>query len=342
MDAAELGFPDGRRYRWSHMALAQPGIFDDLSTLSDATRSRMLLLLDRHELMVSELCDVLQLPQSTVSRHLKTLLDAGWVTSRREATSRYYTLMLDGRGQAGRRLWTLLRDQVGASPAADQDARRLKTVISHRQSKSREFFESAAGQWDRLRDDLFGRASHLQALPGLLDPEWTVGDLGCGTGQVAAALAPFVQRVVAVDRSGAMLQAARRRLRDCANVEVRRGELEALPIGDGELDAATLLLVLHHLPGPADALRESARVLRPGGRLLICDMLPHDREEYRQQMGHVWLGFGEEQLTGLLASAGFTGVRIVSVGTNTEAKGPALFVASAAKRRVPIKSSGIN
>ena len=313
------------------MLLTPTDIFDDLSILADATRSRMLLLLDRNELTVSELCAVMQLPQSTVSRHLKTLLDAGWVTSRKEATSRYYTLMTASRGPAARRLWALLRDQFGSSAAADQDARRLKTVISGRQAQSREFFESAAGQWDKLREDLFGRASHLQALPGLLAPEWTIGDLGCGTGQAAAALAPFVRRVIAVDRSGEMLQAARRRLRQYPNVEVRRGELESLPIADGELDAATLLLVLHHLSGPAEALREAARVLRPGARILICDMLPHDREEYRQQMGHVWLGFGEEQIRGLLAEAGFGGVRIVPLASNTAAKGPALFVASATR-----------
>jgi len=313
------------------MLLTQTAIFDDLSILADATRSRMLLLLDRNELTVSELCAVLQLPQSTVSRHLKTLLDAGWVTSRKEATSRYYTLMADSRGPAARRLWVVLRDQFGTSAAADQDARRLKSVISGRQTKSREFFESAAGQWDKLREELFGRASHLQALPGLLDPEWTVGDLGCGTGHAASALAPFVHRVLAVDRSGEMLQAARRRLREYPNVEVRRGELESLPIGDAELDAATLLLVLHHLSGPADALREAARVLKPGGRILICDMLPHEREEYRRQMGHVWLGFGEEQIRGLLVDAGFGGVTIVPLASNTAAKGPALFVASARK-----------
>ena len=108
-----------------------------------------------------------------------------------------------------------------------------------------------------------------------------------------------------------------------------RGELESLPIADGELDAATLMLVLHHVPDPAAALREAARVLKPGGRLLICDMLPHDREEYRQQMGHVWLGFGEDQMKRLLADAGFAGVRIVALPSNPEAKGPALFVASA-------------
>ncbi len=309
----------------------EAAIFEDLTTLADATRSRMLLVLERHELTVTELCSVLQLPQSTVSRHLKTLSDTDWVSSRRDGTSRYYTLALDDRGPATRRLWSLLREQVSGTPGADQDARRLRGVLGRRQSKSQEFFASAAGQWDRLRQDLFGRASYLHALPGLFDSRWVVGDLGCGTGQVAAALAPFVARVVAVDRSSDMLQAARRRLRDLPNVDVRRGELEALPLQDGELDAATLLLVLHHLPEPADALAEAARVLRPGGRLLVSDMLPHDREEYRQQMGHVWLGFGEEPLRRLVGNAGFDDVRIAPMATDPDAKGPALFVASARK-----------
>ena len=140
---------------------------------------------------------------------------------------------------------------------------------------------------------------------------------------------PFVKQVIAVDRSGEMLQAARRRLREHTNVEVRRGELESLPIADRELDVATLMLVLHHLSDPAEVLHEAARALRTGGRLLICDMLPHDREEYRQQMGHVWLGFGEEQLRGLLAGAGFVDVRIVPLETARDAKGPALFAAGA-------------
>ena len=306
-------------------------IFDDLTTLADATRSRMLLLLERHELTVSELCTVLQLPQSTVSRHLKMLSDASWVVSRRDGTSRYYTLSLDERGGPARRLWALLRDQVSATAGADQDARRLKNVLARRQSKSQEFFETTAGQWDKLRADLFGTASHLQALPALLDERWIVGDLGCGTGQVACALAPFVARVIAVDRSGEMLQAARRRVRDLPSVEVKRGELEALPIADAELDAATLLLVLHHLPDPAAALSEAHRVLKPGGRLVMADMLPHDREEYRQQMGHVWLGFSDEHVHRLLAVAGFERVRIVALPVDAVAKGPALFVASAIK-----------
>jgi ArsR family transcriptional regulator len=310
--------------------VTQAAIFDDLTALSDATRSRMLLILERHELTVSELCAVLQLPQSTVSRHLKTLADASWVTSRRDGTSRYYTLALDDRDAHTRRLWSLLREQIATTAGADQDARRLKGVLGRRQTKSEEFFASASGQWDRLRRELFGAASGLHALPALIDARWTIGDLGCGTGETSAALAPFVAQAVAVDRSGEMLQAARRRLRDLPNVEVRRGELEALPIADGELDAAVMILVLHHVPDPAAALQEAARTLKPRGRIVLCDMMPHDREEYRQQMGHVWLGFGDDQLRRLLGGAGFGDIRIVPLPVDPAAKGPALFVASAA------------
>jgi len=308
--------------------MTQAAIFDDLTALSDATRSRMLLILERHELTVSELCAVLQLPQSTVSRHLKTLADASWVTSRRDGTSRYYTLALDERDAHTRRLWSLLREQIATTAGADQDARRLKGVLGRRQTKSEEFFASAAGQWDRLRRDLFGAASALHALPALVDSGWTIGDLGCGTGETSAALAPFVAQAVAVDRSGDMLQAARRRLRDLPNVDVRRGELEALPVADGELDAAVMMLVLHHVPDPGAVLQEAARTLKPRGRFVLCDMLPHDREEYKQQMGHVWLGFGDDQLRRLLGGAGFEDIRIAPLPADPEAKGPALFVAS--------------
>jgi ArsR family transcriptional regulator len=309
----------------------EAAILGDLTALADGTRSRLLLLLERHELTVGELCAVLQLPQSTVSRHLKTLADAGWVSSRRDGTSRYYTLALEDRDEQSRRLWLLLRDEVRATPAADQDTRRLTAVLNSRQTKSQQFFERAAAQWDRLRQEMFGRAFHLQAVPALLDRDWVVGDLGCGTGELTAALAPFVARVVAVDRSDDMLQAAKRRLRDVPNAVVRKGELQALPIEDAELDAATLILVLHHLADPAAALAEAARVIKSGGRLLVADMLPHDREEYRQQMGHVWLGFREDQVRRLCTAAGFQDVRIVPLAADRDARGPALFVASALK-----------
>jgi ArsR family transcriptional regulator len=310
---------------------AAPPILDRLSSLADPTRTRLLLLLDRHELTVSELCQVTQLPQSTVSRHLKALGDGGWVGARADGTSHLYALTRDELDAPAKRLWQVVREQMAGTAAAAQDQRRLQTALAARRTKSQEFFSSSAAQWDRVRDELFGDRFHLAALAGLADASWVVGDLGCGTGQVSAALAPFVARIVAVDASSAMLQAARRRLHGVGNVELRRGELEALPVDDDRLDAATLVLVLHHVPEPERALAEVARVLRTGGRLIAVDMLPHDREIYRQQMGHVWLGFSSEHARRLLEGAGFGEIRIVPLPPDPRAKGPGLFVGTARK-----------
>jgi ubiquinone/menaquinone biosynthesis C-methylase UbiE len=309
-----------------------PLILDQLASLADNTRSRILLLLDGQELTVSELCTVLQLPQSTVSRHVKALADAGWVIGRAEGTSNVYAMSREALDTASRRLWSLVREQVGPSAAAVQDQRRLHSAMAARRSKSVEFFTSSAGQWDRMRDEMFGNRFHLAAFAAFADPDATVGDLGCGTGQVSAAIAPFVGRVIGVDASAAMLQAARKRLQEHPNVELRRGELEAIPVDDSYLDAATMMLVLHHVPEPARALADVSRVLKPGGRLVLVDMLPHDRENYRQQMGHVWLGFADDHVDRLLSDAGFERRRIVPIPADPKAKGPALFVATGRKR----------
>jgi ubiquinone/menaquinone biosynthesis C-methylase UbiE len=305
-----------------------PAILDHLASLADTTRSRILLLLDRHELTVSEVCGIVQLPQSTVSRHLKALADSGWVASRAEGTSNLYTMTRDDLDASARRLWALVREQVGSSPAAAQDQRRMQAALAERRTKSQEFFSSSAGQWDRVRDDLFGDRFHLAAFAAFAQSDWTVGDLGCGTGQVSTALAPFVERVIAVDSSAAMLQAAKKRLQGFENVDLRRGELEALPVDDGKLDAATLMLVLHHVPEPRRALTEVARVLKPRGQAVVVDMLPHDRESYRQQMGHVWLGFSDDHVRRMFQEAGFEQIRLVALPPDARAKGPGLFVAT--------------
>ena len=316
------------------IAARPPAILDHLSALSDATRSRILLLLDGHELTVSELCSIVQLPQSTVSRHLKALVDSGWIASRAEGTSHLYTFERD-LDPAARDVWGLVRAQVANTPAAAQDQHRLAAALAERRSKSAQFFSSSAGQWDRIRDELFGDGFHLAALAALADEAWTVGDLGCGTGQVSAALAPFVRRIIAVDGEVAMLAAAEERLAGCCNVELRRGELEPLPIADGELDLALFTLVLHLVPEPERALAEAARVLKPGGKLLVIDMLPHDRESYRQQMGHVWLGFAPEQLARLFEEAALEGGKVQPLAPDSKSKGPALFVATARKHPNP-------
>ena len=311
------------------MKQAAPHILDRLASLADTTRNRLLLLLDRHELTVSELCGIMQLPQSTVSRHLKALSNGGWVSSRADGTSNLYGMTRDELDAPGRRLWLLVREQVGPTPVAAQDQRRLHSMLAERRTKSQEFFSTSAGRWDRFRDELFGDRFHLAALAAFADPSWTVGDLGCGTGLVTLALAPFVAHVTAVDGSAAMLQGARRRLQQLDNVDLRRGELEALPIDDGRLDAAVMMLVLHHVPEPSRAVAEVARVVKPGGRFLLVDMLPHDRESYRHQMGHIWLGFSEEHTRRLLSEASFEDCRILALAPDQRAKGPGLFVATA-------------
>jgi ArsR family transcriptional regulator len=307
-------------------------ILDHMTALSDATRCRMLLLLEKHELTVSELCAVLQLPQSTVSRHLKTLGDDDWVASRRDGTSRFYTMPVEALDPAAARLWPLIRDQVQAAKGAEQDERRLRGVLGRRRAKSQEFFASAAGGWDRIRGELFGDEFFLWAVLGLIDSTLVVGDLGCGTGQLTEVVAPYVRRVISVDGSEDMLSAARQRLTGMDNIDIRRGDLENLPLESGELDVAMLSLVLHYSPEPPRALAEIGRVVRPKGRVLVVDMLPHDREEYQQQMGHVWLGFSETQITRLLAGAGFGDVRVRMLPVDPDAKGPALFAAMAIKQ----------
>jgi ubiquinone/menaquinone biosynthesis C-methylase UbiE/DNA-binding transcriptional ArsR family regulator len=323
------------------MSVETQPLLDSLSALADPTRSRMLWLLDRQELTVSELCAILQLPQSTVSRHLKTLADADWVSPRREGTSRYYSLARpepgrgapDGHDGPRAQIWSLTKEQLAARPGADQDARRLARVVARRRETSERFFATSAGEWDELREELFGREFVWGALVALLPEEWVVGDLGCGTGAMLPVLAPHVARVIGVDAAEKMLAAARERARRFDNVELRAGALEALPLQAESLDAATMMLVLHHVAAPVEALQEAARVLKPGARLLIVDMAPHEHEEYRQRMGHVWLGFSDDHVRRLLTQAGFESIRILPLAPDSEAKGPSLFAASAQKLR---------
>ena len=314
-------------------AIEEPRIFELLANLADTTRTRLLLVLEGQEFTVGELCTVLQMPQSTVSRHLKLLVEDRWLVALRDGTSRRYRMVAHSLDLEAAELWALVRERAVRLPAAHQDASRVRAVLTGRRSRSQEFFASAASDWDRLRRDMFGERVDLQALIGLADPDWVAGDLGCGTGRVAESMASFVRRVVAVDSSCEMLLAARDRLREVDNVEVREGRLESLPLADGELDVALMFLVLHYVVQPDVALAEAARTLRPNGRLLIADMTPHDRCAYQHDMGHVWLGFSREQIAGWLRNAGLNSFTYYELPPDPEASGPSIFVASA--RRPP-------
>jgi len=310
-------------------------ILDRISALADPTRSRILLLLDGQELMVGELCAVLQLPQSTVSRHLKILSDEGWIIARGEGTSRFYSMVRSRLDPSAKRFWHIVREQMSSAPAAAQDARRLESVLAQRvaarRNRSQVFFTTSHGAWDAMRAEMIGSRTDLLALLDLFDEEWVVGDLGCGTGHVTEALAPCVGRVIAVDESGPMLSAARERLKKRPNVELRAGSVEDLPIEDAELDVAILFLVAHFIADPAALMHEVQRALKPGGKLLLVDFIIHERTDYAIQLGHVWQGFDEGQVVGWLQETGFTGCRYRALPSDPAAKGPSLFTATARK-----------
>jgi ArsR family transcriptional regulator len=298
--------------------------------LADPTRTRLLLVLARHELSVGEQCEALALPQSTVSRHLRVLLREGWVATRAEGTSRYYRLA--ELAAAAERLWQAVRPGLEQAPEAAADEARALRAIELRRTELEQVFVGLTATWDAERLRLFGAGAELQALPALLDPRWVVADLGCGTGIVAEVLAPHVARVIGVDASPFQLKEARRRLRHAANVELREARLEALPLDGGSVDAALLVLVLHYVPEPRQALAEAARILKPGGRLLVVDMAAHGREEYRLRLGHVWQGFAREQIMGWLAEAGLTEARCLDLPLARDAEGPPLFAAVGVRR----------
>jgi len=213
-----------------------------------------------------------------------------------------------------------------------EDFARLESVLAERRDDSLGYFGRVAGEWDKIRSELFGGAFTPPALLALLSADWVVADIGCGTGNASEQLAPHVRRVIAVDPSQPMLDAAAKRLSAFGNVELRQGSVERLPIEDASLDAAVLVLVLHYVEDVAGALREVRRALKPGAVCLIVDMVEHDRQEFRRMMGHRRAGFAEREALDLLGDAGFVDARWRALPPSPESRGPGLFVATARRK----------
>jgi ArsR family transcriptional regulator len=302
-------------------------VFTVLASLADPQRARMLRLLEREELAVGELASALQLAQSTMSRHLKALFDAGLVVKRAEGTATLYRLSPEALSADARAAWTLVRNSLGESATHAGDDLRLAEVLAARHPDPKGFFGRVGGEWSDLRRELFGERFLSEALLALLPRRWAVADLGCGTGEIAAEIAPFVARVVAIDREPLMLEAARKRLRGMPEVEIRRGDLLELPARAGEFDAAVLSLVLHHMREPTAVLAEARRTLAKDGVILVIDMVRHDRAEYRTTMGHEHLGFGEQDVAELAAGARLELEAYRPLRPAIDARGPGLFVA---------------
>ena len=308
------------------------GWLERLALLGDLGRVRALRMLEGEELAVGELARALQWPQSTASRQLKPLHEQGWVRRRVEGTTAFYRMVPADLGESAESLWrtTLARlvEEAGSAAAFEEDDRRLREVLAARRVDSRAFFGRVGGEWDAIRQELFGANFLDEAMLGLVPPSWAVADLGCGTGEIAARLAMQVRRVIAVDREATMIEAARARLESCDSAEVRAGDLLDLPIEDRELDAAVISLVLHHLPEPQLAIAEAARTLRPGGVLLVIDMVAHDREAYLAAMGHVHPGFDEATVRGWAVASGLRLAAYRRLRPDLAGRGPGLFAAT--------------
>lgn len=317
-------------------AISSQSTVDLLTQLGDTVRLRMLRVLERHELSVGELVKVLQIPQSSGSRHLRVLSDGLWLFKRTAGPASYYRVVIDDLPIEHRTLWVTIRDQLGNDATLAEDDRRLSAVLAERMTNSEAYFGRVAGAWDDIRGQLFGTGFTEHALLGFVNPEWVIADLGCGTGNATELLSPWVKEVVAIDRSPEMLDAARSRLLEHGgsdeHIRFVEGDLAELPIEDASVDAAACVLVLHHIDNPLGALKEARRVLRDengGGLLLVVDMCEHERMEYKHEMGHLHLGFDDAQREELFRRAGFSSIRTHKLRPLVEASGPSLFAAVA-------------
>jgi ubiquinone/menaquinone biosynthesis C-methylase UbiE/DNA-binding transcriptional ArsR family regulator len=296
------------------------------------TRLRLLRLLEREELSVREMASIMQLPQSTVSRHLKVLLEGNWIGRRSDGTAGRYHLSIDDMSQESRDLWRVARDQLGETPQVLQDINRLKRVLAERATDSADYFGRVGAEWDAVRTEMFGRAFGDEALVAMLDPASVVADLGCGTGNLIGRFAPFVSTVHAVDSSASMLDAARDSLGRYTNVKFHQADLLDLPLPEQSVDIAVLSLVLHHIESPLRAIESASRLLRPGcGRLLVVDMFAHDRVEYRQAMGHRHLGFQPDTIQQWFCESSLEVSHLWRLSPDPDASGPDLFAAIGAR-----------
>jgi len=299
-------------------------------TLSDPTRIRILALLEREELAVQDLMAVLGMAQSRVSRHLGILREAGLLADRRDGTFVFYRMAPD-LPAAWRAAWALVTEARSGDPTADRDAAALAAHRDARQARTRAFFDAVGPEWDGLRRVFNDDALRARGVARLVPPGLRVVDVGTGTGILARELAALGCRVVAVDRSHRMLDAARANLADLEDaVDLREGTAEALPLAEGEADAAFAHMVLHYVSTPADVIAEMARVVRPGGLVVVADFERHEREWMRDELDLLWLGFPLKDVRDWLETAGLDEVRI-ELEPAPDRELPQTFIASGRK-----------
>lgn len=270
--------------------------------LADETRLRLVYLLQRHELSVNEIVTVMGMGQSRVSRHLKILTDCGLLKSRRDGLWVFYSASADGRGG-------IFNDLFGRFAGDDADLAAdyagMKGVLDEGQREKTRFFDAIAPDWNQIRQDIFGGLDISHEIVGRMGTCEIAADLGCGTGDLLPVIRKKARRVIGVDKSPKMLeQAERRSALNGKGIELRIGEMEHLPMRDGEADTAVINMVLHHLPDPGAGIAEAGRVIRKGGTLILVDLDKHHNEEMRSRYEHRWLGFTRKNVERWLTENG--------------------------------------
>jgi Methylase involved in ubiquinone/menaquinone biosynthesis len=284
--------------------------------LSDPTRLRLLRLLRDEELTVAELQEILGMGQSRISASLALVKREGFVTDRRVGKNIFYRATLP----KGLELANLVQLASEEIPEVRRDQAALALVLARRKDRAAEYFNRLAGKFGRTYIPGRSWQALAHALLHLLPP-MVIADLGAGEGTLSQLLARRAKKVIAIDNSEMMVEFGSNLAREhgFTNLEYRLGDIEAPPIGDGEVDIALFSQALHHASSPSAAIAEAHRILRPGGRIVILDLASHSYEQARELYAHVWLGFSEVELDQMLKSAGFRDVQISTVSREKQA-----------------------
>lgn len=287
-----------------------------LKALADPMRLRVLAAVSEEELTVGEVQEVVDSVQSSVSRNLAILRDAGFVRDRREGTNVYFSLRRDMPDPA-RELFKSLQLRFRELPEIKKDTARLQECRRRRFQRSRNYFEAVAGDWERIRKSYFDDRVASIAIEKLLPNNWILADVGCGTGSLTFELARFARNVIGVDLSQEMLRRAKAIAyeKQVQNVEFRAGDASELPLGSREVDAAFCVMVLHFLSDPEPAVAELCRITRAGGRVILLDLVGHKQDWMREQMAHRWLGFERNAVEGWFRNAGVAEIDYELTGT---------------------------
>lgn len=295
-----------------------PSILKSLRALSDATRLRIISLLEKEELSVNELQEITRIGQSRISTHLGLLQDSGLVRSRRDGKRTFYKLN-DPAGDGAEDFLKLAFQGARELPEHDGDQINLKRIIKRRQQQAQVYFNQVAGRFDRV----YGPGRSWQGFGHLLlriVPPLVVADLGSGEGLLSELLARRCKKVIAVDNSERIVAfgAAKAKKNGLRNLEFRLGDLQNPPIDPVSVDLVILSQALHHAENPAAAIASAHRLLRPRGQILILDLLKHGFEKAHDSYGDRWLGFAESDLHRWLDGAGFKKIEISVVAREEE------------------------